>query len=47
MEAFSKMFSKKTHKHINELSNTIRIQLKKEDETFFDKTEDLYITYAL
>ena len=40
------VFLQKILRYNDKLANTIRIQLKKEDKTFSDKTEDFYVTYV-
>ena len=39
-------FEKKNLKYNDSHSNIIRMQLKKEVETFYDRTEDFHLKYA-
>ena len=41
-----KIFWKKTHSN-DKHTNTLRIHLENEEETFSDKTEDFNLTYVL
>ena len=39
-------FATKKLRYIGKLTNTLRIQLKKGDETFSEKTKGFHLTYA-